>query len=68
MLSVKGIYDGKNIKALEKLPKNKKYKVLITFVEEIEDSELREFSAQSDAFDFWNDPKEDIYQDYLEKK
>ena len=51
------------------LYQNKKYKVLITFLEEINETEqLRDFSAQTDAFDFWEDPREDIYQDYLPKK
>ena len=69
MLSIQGIYDGKTIKPLGVMPKNKKYKVLITFIEEIDDAEqLRYFSAQTDAFDFWEDSREDIYQDYLPKK
>ncbi len=33
------------------------------FESEIE--ELRAFTAQSDAFNFWHDEREDIYQDYL---
>ncbi len=68
MLAIKGIYDGKSIKALEKLPV-KKYKVVITFLEELDDAEqLRDFAAQTDSFSFWQEPKEDIYQDYRTKK
>ena len=69
MLAIKGIYDGKTIKPLEKLPKDKKFKVVIMFVEELDGEEqLRDFSAQATAFTFWNNPKEDIYQDYLAKR
>lgn len=66
MLAIKGIYDGKKIIPLEALPENKKYKILITFLEEFDnDEEIRDFSSQSDAFSFWNDEKENIYQDYI---
>jgi hypothetical protein len=66
MIAVKGIYDGKNILPLESLPKNKKFKVLITLLEEFsDDEEIRIFSSQNDAFSFWNNKKEDIYQDFI---
>ena len=69
MLSIKGIYDGERIRLLEKLPGKKKYKVVITFLEELEDDdEIRAFTSQSEAFSFWNDEREDIYQDLLIKK
>jgi hypothetical protein len=69
MLALKGIYDGKNIKLLEKAETRKKYKVVVTFLEEIDgDSELRDFSSNTKSLDFWNDEREDIYQDYLSKK
>jgi hypothetical protein len=68
MLAIKGIYDGKKIIPLEKFTLRKKYKVVITFVEELDDEEaLRNLFAQTDAFSFWHDQKEDIYQDYLVK-
>jgi len=68
MLAIKGIYDGKKIVPLEKFTLGKKYKVVITFVEELDDEEaLRNLFAQTDAFSFWHDQKEDIYQDYLVK-
>lgn len=66
MLTVKGIYNGSEFVALENFPKNKNFKVIITFVEELdEDEELRNFSSQMDALDFWKDEKEDFYQDFL---
>ena len=68
MLAIKGIYDGKTIRPLEKPPKDRKFKVVITFLEELDDIEqLRDFSAQTTSFIFWEDPKEDIYQDYMIK-
>lgn len=66
MLTVKGIYNGKEFVALESFPANKNFKVIITFVEELnEDEEIRDFSAQTDALDFWNDERENLYQDFL---
>jgi hypothetical protein len=71
MLAVKGIYDGSRIQLLEKIKDHKRYKVIITFVEEMkgsnEENELRSFSAQSKGLEFWEDKREDIYQDYLHK-
>lgn len=68
MLAVQGIYDGNVIVPIEDFPKNKKYKVIITFVEELDDmSEVRNMAAQTDAFQFWHDEKEDLYQEYLIK-
>jgi len=67
MFAVHGIYDGKSVKITDKLTEKKKYKVVVTFIEELQsdDNELRDFSAQTTGLDFWEDAKEDIYQDYL---
>jgi hypothetical protein len=66
MQTIEGLFDGKTFVPLEKVPVSKKYKVIITFVEEIDETEeVRNLSAQTDGFDFWNDEREDIYQDYL---
>lgn len=66
MIAIKGIYDGKNVIPLESLPENKKYKVLITLLEEFDnDEEIRNFTSQDDAFSFWNSEKENIYQDFI---
>jgi hypothetical protein len=45
----------------------KKYRVIVTFVEELNETDLqsRDFSAQTSGMDFWLDEREDIYQDYL---
>lgn len=51
---------------MEKIPVSKAYRVNITFVEAIDESEeARSLSAQTDAFEFWEDEREDLYQDYL---
>lgn len=66
MLAIEGIYDGKNFIPLEKFPVKKKFKVIITFVEEFDEAEeLRDFTAQTNAFEFWENTEEDIYQDFL---
>ncbi len=69
MQTIEGIFDGKTFIPLEKVPVSKKYKVIITFVEEFdEDEEIRSLSAQTDSFGFWEDKREDLYQDYLTAK
>lgn len=69
MQTIEGLFDGKTFIPLEKIPVSKKYKVIITFVEEIDEpEEIRQLSAQMDNFGFWEDEREDIYQDYLARK
>ncbi len=70
MLSVTGIYDGKSIYPVEAINEHRNYKVIITFVEELNDEEteglkLRNFGMNNQSFEFWQNPGEDIYQDYL---
>lgn len=67
MLALEGVYDGKHFIVKEKVPFSKTYKVIITFVEEIDEpDEIREFSAQTRGLEFWEDEREDLYQDYLQ--
>ena len=70
MIAVHGIYDGKNVKITDRITEKKQYKVVVTFIEEIQqyDNELRDFSAQTRGLDLFEDSKEDIYQDYLTSK
>lgn len=69
MQTIQGFYDGKTFVPLEKVPVSKKYKVIITFVEEIDEAEeVRNLSTQTDGFKFWEDTAEDVYQDYLDRK
>jgi hypothetical protein len=70
MFAVKGIYDGKQVKITDKILDNKRYKVVVTFIEELpqEENEIRDFTSQPESFDFWDNKAEDIYQDYLIQK
>ncbi len=62
MITIQGIYDGNAIVPLEAIPTRKKYKLIITFVEEItEEEDIRAFASQSDAFAFWENEEEDLY-------
>ena len=63
MLAVNGIYNGQSVQLLDKLTDHRKYKVIVTFLEEIEptDEELRDFTSQTSGLEFWNEPMEDIY-------
>lgn len=67
MLAVHGIYDGKTVKITDRITEKKKYKVAVTFIEELQqdDNDLRSFSAQTKGLDFWEDSREDIYQKYF---
>jgi hypothetical protein len=71
MLTVKGIYDGKNVQLLEAVNIKKSYKVIVTFVEEVNPKEemklLRNYTEQNSGFEFWQEPAEDIYQDKIKK-
>lgn len=67
MLSVKGIFDGKNLKLLEKVNISKPRKVIITFLDDeeshITNDELLYVAEKGGAFNFLNDSEEDIYTD-----
>jgi hypothetical protein len=70
MFAVNGIYDGKVVKITDKISEKKRYKVVVTFLEELQqtDNDIREFSAQTDGLGYLEDPRENIYQDYLKVK
>jgi hypothetical protein len=73
MLTVEGIYKDGKIELLESVSEIKQAKVLVTFLEnndidlgalgisEAQAAELREKFA---AFEDWNDPALDVYNDY----
>ena len=67
MQSVKGIYTNGKIELLEDVDIKKTCKVIVTFVEEDDVQQLRNYAADSDAFGFWTANEEDLYQDYLKK-
>ena len=71
MTTFKGIFDGKNVIIKDKVPFSEKQDVLVTFLDESNEDEtelIRSFGSSSNAFKFWEDEKEDIYQDYLKEK
>jgi hypothetical protein len=67
MLSVKGTYDGKQLKLSEKIKIRSPKKVIVTFLDAVEDElsseELHLLAQKGGAFDFLNDKEEDIYSD-----
>lgn len=67
MISVKAIFDGKNIKLLEKVEIKKPGNVIVTFLDEddsdIKNDEIIFVAEKGGSFDFLNDPSEDIYSD-----
>jgi hypothetical protein len=66
METIEGYYDGNQIVPLAKIQDHRHRRVSITLFEELtEEEEIRLAASHSDAFEFWNDPREDIYQDYL---
>lgn len=68
MVAVRGIFDGKGIQLLEKVEAKRNAQVVVTFIEEdVAEPGLRDMTAQANGFDFWNDPKEDVYQDFMVK-
>ncbi len=63
MLTVKGTYDGKTLKLLKKVFIKRPKSVLVTF---LDDSNLyvnKKDVLRNKAFDFLDDPDEDIYTD-----
>jgi len=67
MLSVQGIYDGKVLKVFDKIKINSPRKVIVTFLEEIDDDisseELHQMAIEGGAFYFLERDEEDIYTD-----
>lgn len=73
MMTVEGIYKDGKIELLEKVSDIEQAKVLITFLEtcdidlrtlEISENEAGELRAKFAAFEDWNDPALDVYNDY----
>ena len=53
---------------MEKVEAKLNARVVVTFIEEeVAEDGLRDMASQANGFDFWNDPKEDIYQDFMVK-
>lgn len=66
MEAICGIFDGENVILTDQISTLKKFKVVVTFLEEIDkaNNESRDFAAQTDGLSFWQDEREDVYQDY----
>jgi len=66
METIEGYYDGTHILPLVKIQDHRHRRVKITMLEELtEEEEIRLATSHSDAFEFWEDPREDLYQDYI---
>jgi hypothetical protein len=64
MLSIKAIYDGKQIKFLEKINISSPKKVIVTFLDdEDESSDIYKLAEEGGSFNFLKEPQEDIYTD-----
>lgn len=69
MLAIKGIYDGNSIILLDKVDIQSKRNVIVTFLDDINDTEMDEIrimSSTTNGFEFWSDENEDLYQEYLQ--
>ena len=67
MLSIQGIYDGKELKIFDELQIKSPKKVIITFLEDptidFTPDELHLIAQEGGAFDFLNNDEENIYTD-----
>ena len=67
MLSVKGIYDGQELRLFEQVKIKSPRQVIVTFLEaesdEMTTEELHFLVDKGGAFDFLHDEKENIYTD-----
>ncbi len=63
MQSIQGFYDGQKFIALEAIPSLNSSK----FIDDTEVQTIRNLTAQTDGFHFWNDEAEDIYASVLSK-
>jgi hypothetical protein len=77
MLTVEGIYKNGKIELLESVADVKQSKVLITFLENddislqslgIDERQAVELREKFAAFEDWNDPALDVYNDYENAK
>lgn len=73
MLIVEGVYNNGTIELLESVDAENQSKVLITFLDNtdielkslgIGEQEAAELRGKFEAFEDWNDPRMDIYNDY----
>lgn len=65
LFSVKGFFDGNKINLSEKIEVKTPQNVIVVFLGEAEkyNDEIYQLAEKGKAFDFLNDPCEDIYSD-----
>jgi hypothetical protein len=69
MVSVKAIYDGQQLRLLEPVAFSKPQEVIVVFLnlnqekEDISGKQIAHLISTNEAFDFLNEPEEDIYSD-----
>ncbi len=67
MLSVRAIYDGKELKLLEEVKITEPKEVIVTFLEvgkeDITAEEIQVVAERGKAFDFLEEEEEDVYTD-----
>ncbi len=67
MLSVKAIYDGKELKFAEKVQIDTPHAVIVTFLDEpgddITSDAMQQIAMEGESFTFLQNPEEDIYSD-----
>lgn len=67
MLSVRAIYDGKELKLVEEVNIQSPKEVIITFLDPVDtdptSAEIHKMLQEGGALDFLNDEREDIYSD-----
>jgi len=66
MLSIRGTFDGKQLKLLDKVNINSPKKVIVTFLDDENDDlsgeQMQKMAMQGGSFDFLNE-EEDVYSD-----
>jgi len=65
LMTIEGIYDGKAVHPLGKIKTRKRHRVLITFLEEVDDfADLKKHSEKVLA-KLWKDEDDDAWNSYL---
>ena len=65
LMTVEGIYDGKLIHPLKKIRMKKKRRVLITFLEEVDDFTDLKRHAERVFAELWKDEDDELWKSYL---
>ncbi len=67
MLSLKAVYDGKDLIFIDRVKINTPHEVIVTFLDEPEEDitalTVQQMAMAGGSFDFLNEKEEDIYSD-----